>query len=731
MLVGDLVLTTVVRVLLAGALADTGALHEPSAALGTASGHDLHQRHGERTLRPSRTRQETSETPGLDDQVPSALGTDLLRHLLRDLDPHALQSLLRRFQIALEAAVEALEHRLPRGLPLLHGVQLPLHPGRELQVRDVGEAFLHELRHDPAQVRDLQVLALLGHVLPVQDRGHRGRVSGRASDPLLLHGPDQGGVRIAGGGLGEVLLGIPSLPGQDLSLPEGRQGRGPLLLLLVLPLLVDGGIARELQTRRRGSEIVPSRPDVHRYGVIDRVGHLTGQEAAPDQTVEVVLLPGQVLLHLFRRPLHVAGTDRLVGVLGVALRLVPPGRLRAVRLPVAGGDEAPCGGDGLFGQTQGVGPHIRDEPHGPLALDLHAFIKLLGDGHGAPGRHVQLPGRLLLEGGRGEGRGRTALLLPALHLRHGERLSLRLPDDRVHVVPRMQFAFLAVGAVPAGQEGLRGVAQLRVQGPVFLRLERLDLPLPVVHHPRGHGLDPSRREAPADLLPQEGAQFVAHQTVQDAPGLLGVHQILVDLPGGPDALLHHLLRDLVERDPPGLVVRQVQELFEMPGDGLPLPVRVRGEIDRIRLLRGLRQVPDHVLFPLDGLVDRLEALLHVHAQLALGQVPQMAHAGLHLIPLAQISPDGLGFRRRLHDDQVPHPSMTSKTPLRARSAASRRSFLTLPGSPRSSRTGVRCAGGRIRRSPAPSGRTGPAGWGCRRARSRRPPPWGDPGTGSS
>ena len=135
---------------------------------------------------------------------------------------------------------------------------------------------------------------------------------------------------------------------------------------------------------------------------------------------------------------------------------------------------------------------------------------------------------------------------------------LRLLDHRVHFGLALQFRLPAVLPVVAGGEGLVPAQEAGVQGPVFLGLERLDLPLPVVHHPGGHGLDPPGGEATADLLPEEGAQLVAHQAVQDAPGLLGVHQVLVNGPGGLDALLDHLFCNLVEGHPLGLLVRQVQ-----------------------------------------------------------------------------------------------------------------------------------------------------------------------------
>ena len=87
----------------------------------------------------------------------------------------------------------------------------------------------------------------------------------------------------------------------------------------------------------------------------------------------------------------------------------------------------------------------------------------------------------------------------------------------------------------------------------------------------------------------------------------------------------------------------------MPGDSLPLPVRVGGQVDTAALLGGFFQVTDNILFALDGLVVGNKALLDIHAQLALGQVPDVAHRRLYLIARPQVFADGLGLGRGLDD----------------------------------------------------------------------------------
>ena len=648
-------LAAVVGILLVGLLAGAGALHQPPAALGAAARHLHHQRHGEAALGIARAGQEAAEPAGLDHQVPPALGADLLADLVGHLDAGTLQIFFRLLQVLVKVSVKFPQHALPGRGALLHGVQLLLHMGGEFQIGDVGEFFLHQRRHHPAQVGDVEVLALLHDILPVQDSGHGGGVGGGPADALLLHSPDQRGVGVMGRGLGEVLVPGEILQRQDLPLPQGRQGRFLLFLLLVLALLVHSGVAGEFQAGGAGAETVSGGVDLHRDAVIHGVGHLAGHVAAPDQLVEPVLLSGQVFFELLRRPFHIAGADGLMGILGVGLGLVAVGLRGIVVLAVAAENKALCGGDGLLGDPQGVGTHVGDQAHGALPLDIHALVELLGDGHGPPGRHGELPGRLLLHGGGGErGRG-AALFVGALDALDSEGGVFRLPNHRIHLFCGFQLRLFAILTVIAGGKGdlLQVVAQeVCVQGPVLLRLEGLDLPVPVIHHPGSHGLYPPGGEPAADLLPQQGAELVTHDPVQDTAGLLGIHQVLIDVPGLLDTLLNHLLGDLVKGHPPGLLVRQVQKLLQMPGNGLALPVRVGGKVDHVGVFCGFLQGGDNVLLALDGLIDRLEIVLQVHAQHALGQVPQMAHAGGDLEILAQIFPDGFGLRRRLHDDQA-------------------------------------------------------------------------------
>ena len=484
-----------------------------------------------------------------------------------------------------------------------------------------------------------------------EDGGYRGRVGGRAAYALFLHRADERRLRIAGGRLGELLL-LVELHGLGavalVELGQGLfRGRGVLLALVV----IDGGAAGEHELGVVGAEDVALAGGVHHDVVVHGVRHLACDEAAPDQAVEHVLLLGEVLPDLLGREGGVGGAYGLVRVLGAGLGLVAARLRRAVGLAVVCGYEAARGSDGVVREAQRVGTHVGYETHGAEAGDIHALIELLGDGHGAPGRHAQAAAGLLLEG-RGYERGRgAALLFAALDALYLELLARDGGDDGVSLRLAVELGLaLGVAEVAGGELAVAG-AEHGVQQPVLLGHEGAYLLLPVHDHARRDGLHAACGEPAAYLLPQQRRELVAHYPVEDAARLLGVHKVDVYVPRRGDALGHHALCYLVEGDAAGLVVRQGQQLLQVPGDGLSLAVRVGREIDHGRLLAALLQVGYHVLLALDGDILRLKAVLYIHAHRALGQVPQVAHGGHDLVVAAQILLDGPGLGRGFDYDQ--------------------------------------------------------------------------------
>ena len=110
-----------------------------------------------------------------------------------------------------------------------------------------------------------------------------------------------------------------------------------------------------------------------------------------------------------------------------------------------------------------------------------------------------------------------------------------------------------------------------------------------------------------------------------------------------DRILHYLFRNLIEGHPLGFAVGQAQKLLQVPGNGLALPVRVGCEIDGVRLGGFRLQLLDESLLAPHRNILGGKIMLDIHAHFALGQVPQVAHAGLDGVAGAKILPDGFCF----------------------------------------------------------------------------------------
>src|SRR5690606_8291559 len=123
--------------------------------------------------------------------------------------------------------------------------------------------------------------------------------------------------------------------------------------------------------------------------------------------------------------------------------------------------------------------------------------------------------------------------------------------------------------------------------------------------------------------------------------------------------------DLVEHHPVDRDLR-LQDLLEVPGDRLALPVLVRREVELVGLREQLLQLLH--LLALVGVhdVQRFEVALDVHAELgprlalvlgrhlrgATREVPDMADTGLHDVATTQVPGDRLRLRGRLDDHKT-------------------------------------------------------------------------------
>ena len=232
-----------------------------------------------------------------------------------------------------------------------------------------------------------------------------------------------------GGGSVKCCSGLSASRRRRLALFERRQlvlERLVFLVLGVLGFFVDLEEAFELQHRSGDAEVVAcgalrcqpqpwdAGVDIDRGLVEDGGGHLAGDEALPDELVNLELIVLQVGLHLVRSAQDGAGTDGFVSVLRVLrLGLVDVGLLGQKGCAEVALDQVADLGERVVGDADRVGTHVGDEADRAFGAEFDAFIEALGDHHGALDGHAELARGVLLELGGGERRHRIAAALGA------------------------------------------------------------------------------------------------------------------------------------------------------------------------------------------------------------------------------------------------------------------------------------------------------------------------------
>ena len=177
-------------------------------------------------------------------------------------------------------------------------------------------------------------------------------------------------------------------------------------------------------------------------------------------------------------------------------------------------------------------------------------------------------------------------------------------------------------------------------------------------------LDPTGREPRPDFFPQKRRNIVTVKTIENPASFLGLDQALVDLARREQCPLDRFLGDLVEHHPTDRNFR-LEDLLEMPRDGLSLAVLVRREVQCTGVFESRFEKIDMFLFVRRNNVNRLKILLDVDSKVrprerfelrghlfrAARQVPDMADRSLNLEVTSKEFRDRLGFGRRLDDNQ--------------------------------------------------------------------------------
>ena len=162
--------------------------------------------------------------------------------------------------------------------------------------------------------------------------------------------------------------------------------------------------------------------------------------------------------------------------------------------------------------------------------------------------------------------------------------------------------------------------QAGVEGPVLFGAEGLALALAVDDYPERHRLHPAGADAALDLVPQQRAQLIADQAVEDAARLVRVEQVVIELRGIGDRLFYSGRRNLMQQHAADLGLGLAEMIGDMPCDRLAFAIGVAGEVDVVLALGGGLDLAEYLLFALDYDEIGREIVLDIDPELALGQV---------------------------------------------------------------------------------------------------------------
>ena len=213
--------------------------------------------------------------------------------------------------------------------------------------------------------------------------------------------------------------------------------------------------------------------------------------------------------------------------------------------------------------------------------------------------------------------------------------------ERIRAISDAAKAYQSYGGIAGGME-------LGDDAEVGRRTEGDDLAFALDDEPHGDALHAACGERRTHLLPEDGRELEADQTVEDAARLLGVDQIHVDRAGLLDGFEDGPLGDFVEDDTLGLVDGETQHFGQVPCDGFSFAVFI-GRQPYGLALGQLGQFVHHFLLVARDFIDGPELVVDIDAQVFFRQVADVSETRLDDIVLAEELLDGFGLGGGLDD----------------------------------------------------------------------------------
>src|SRR6185436_5526234 len=92
-----------------------------------------------------------------------------------------------------------------------------------------------------------------------------------------------------------------------------------------------------------------------------------------------------------------------------------------------------------------------------------------------------------------------------------------------------------------------------------------------------HGLDATGGDSPAHLVPQQRADLITDEAIQNSARLLSIDNVLIDAAGILDRGFDGLGSDLIKHDAENFGLAATQQLFQVLANRFAFAIRVSSE----------------------------------------------------------------------------------------------------------------------------------------------------------
>ena len=300
---------------------------------------------------------------------------------------------------------------------------------------------------------------------------------------------------------------------------------------------------------------------------------------------------------------HGSRPDGLVSLLRIlGSRSVDIGLGRKVFGAELLGDQTPRLGLRLLGDVHAVRTHVGNQTLCAILPDLDTFIQFLSDAHSPLRRHSQ-PLRSVLLQGTGSKRGvGPAPAFAMLDVGYFVRRTLKLGYDGLRIRPVLQIRLGTSDTHQPRQEA--GPGSLVADGHLRARSASTDQYSTGTNAEISRSRSTTKRKAtdctrPADsrllhAIPEQRADLIAHQPVEDSARLLRIHQPHIHVAAVSKGLRNRIAGDLVEHDPPRPVGRDFGSFQQVPRNRFTFAIRVSRQVDFTSPVRRFLQIFDQV-----------------------------------------------------------------------------------------------------------------------------------------